>query len=277
MNDLENKIDYVDQIYACNEPLSRAGSFVIPTRLLTLSSLGDNGPLSTGGFLCAVISSAWLLPARLPFLPGSRFPRLSPIHHRKIPAPTTTRSLQPTHYRNPPSIFKYISAYGSFILLPPRCRLHMACCLLAVRPWPIPGGFQVRRSAYPLAVVGGITQLQKRRLAAKLSQQPDSSHEPATQRQGECVPLSAIVQIPNFSGDILQFKAFSGQLEGAVHRRKDFDDVTKLIHLRSCLSGEALQLLSGLKITAENYEALVRLLHDRFHRTTITRPHQLTS
>ncbi|KRY58724.1 hypothetical protein T03_10445, partial [Trichinella britovi] len=209
---------------------------------------------------------------------------LSPIHQRKIPAPTPTRSLQPTHYRNPPSIFKYISAYGSFILLPPRCRLHMACCLLAVRPWPIPGGFQVRRSAYPLAVVGfgakttvtqrqlhplflstvnsGITQLQKRRPAAKLSQQPDSSHEPATQRQGECVPLSAIVQIPNFS--------ILWQLEGAVHRRKDFDDVTKLIHLRSCLSGEALQLLSGLTITAENYEALVRLLHDRFHRTTDT-------
>ncbi|KRX85521.1 hypothetical protein T06_12937 [Trichinella sp. T6] len=198
----------------------------------------------------------------------------------------------------------------------------MACCLLAVRPWPIPGGFQVRRSApyvvgfsaveksflymytslsittrdknitpckkttvtqrqlHPLffsTVNSGITQLQKRRLAAKLSQQPDSSHEPATQRQGECVSLSAIVQIPNFSGDILQFKAFFGQLEGAVHRRKDFDDVTKLIHLRSCLSGEALQLLSGLTITAENYEALVLLLHDRFHRTTITRPHQLTS
>ncbi|KRY37297.1 hypothetical protein T01_15661 [Trichinella spiralis] len=54
----------------------------------------------------------------------------------------------------------------------------------------------------------------------------------------------------------------------AVHRRKDFDDVTKLIHLRPCLSGEALQLLSGLTITAENQEALVRLLHDRFHRTT---------
>ncbi|KRX25815.1 hypothetical protein T07_6224 [Trichinella nelsoni] len=82
MNDLENKIgneilnnaDYVDQIYACNEPLSRAGSFVIPTGLLAQSSLGDDGPLSTGEFLCAVISSAWLPPARLPFLPGSRFP-----------------------------------------------------------------------------------------------------------------------------------------------------------------------------------------------------------
>ncbi|KRY37265.1 hypothetical protein T01_9935 [Trichinella spiralis] len=154
MNDLENKIDYVDQIYACNEPLSRTGSFVIPTGLLAQSSLDDDEPLSTGGFLCAVISSAWLPPAQLPFLPGSRFPRLSPIHHRKIPAPTTTRSLQPTHYRNLPSIFKYISAYGSFIFLPPCCRLHITCCLLAVRPWPIPGGFQVRRSAYPLAVVG---------------------------------------------------------------------------------------------------------------------------
>ncbi|KRY24026.1 hypothetical protein T12_15781 [Trichinella patagoniensis] len=260
MNDLENKIDYVDQIYACNEPLSWAGSFVIPTGLLAQSSLGDDGPLSTGGFLCAVISSAWLPPARLPFLPGSRFPSNIIAIKRQEDSSTNNNTLAPTDaYRNPPSIFKYISTYGSFILLPPRCRLHMACCLLAVRPWPIPGGFQVRRSAYPLAVVGGITQLQKRRSAVKLSQQPDSSHEPATQRQD-----------PNFSGDILEFKAFWRQLEGAVHRRKDFDDVTKLIHLRSCLSGEALQLLSGLTITAENYEALVRLLHDRFHQTTDT-------
>ncbi|KRY24140.1 hypothetical protein T03_12641, partial [Trichinella britovi] len=38
--------------------------------------------------------------------------------------------------------------------------------------------------------------------------------------------------------------------------------------LKSCLSGEALQLANGLTVTAENYEELVKLLHDRFHRTT---------
>ncbi|KRX70907.1 hypothetical protein T06_11700 [Trichinella sp. T6] len=70
------------------------------------------------------------------------------------------------------------------------------------------------------------------------------------------------------SGDILEFKAFWGQFDGAVHRRKFFDNVTKFVHLKSCLSSEALQLTIGLTVTAENYGELVKLLHDRFHRTT---------
>ncbi|KRX14506.1 hypothetical protein T07_4786, partial [Trichinella nelsoni] len=103
------------------------------------------------------------------------------------------------------------------------------------------------------------------------TQQPDLSHNTTTQHQSECVPLSAIVQIPKlptYSGDILEFKAFWGQFDGAVHRRKDFDNVTKFGHLKSCLSGQALQLANGLIVTAENYEELVKLLHDLFHRTT---------
>ncbi|XP_003368715.1 Tas retrotransposon peptidase A16 superfamily [Trichinella spiralis] len=77
------------------------------------------------------------------------------------------------------------------------------------------------------------------------------------QHQSECVPLNAIVQIPKlptYSGDILEFKAFWDQFDGAVHRIKDFDNVTKFVHLKSCLSGEALQLANGLTVTAENYE-----------------------
>ncbi|KRX34629.1 hypothetical protein T05_5743 [Trichinella murrelli] len=78
-------------------------------------------------------------------------------------------------------------------------------------------------------------------------------------------------------------KAFWGQFDGAVHRRKDFDNVTKFVHLKSCLSSEALQLTIGLTVTAENYGELVKLLHDRFHRTTdildahINRLHELQS
>ncbi|KAL1245474.1 AP2-associated protein kinase [Trichinella spiralis] len=50
-----------------------------------------------------------------------------------------------------------------------------------------------------------------------------SSQNTATLHQGECVPLSAIVQIPKlptFSGDILEFKAIWGQFDDAVHRSR---------------------------------------------------------
>ncbi|XP_003372595.1 hypothetical protein Tsp_10353 [Trichinella spiralis] len=86
---------------------------------------------------------------------------------------------------------------------------------------------------------------------SSLTQHPDLSHNTTTQHRGECVPLSAIVQIPKlptYSGDILEFNAFWGQFDGAVHRRKDFDNVIKFVHLKSCVSGEALQLASGTEL-----------------------------
>ncbi|XP_003369556.1 hypothetical protein Tsp_04966 [Trichinella spiralis] len=61
-----------------------------------------------------------------------------------------------------------------------------------------------------------VTLLQKLQPAA-------SSQNTATLHQGECVPLSAIVQIPKlptFSGDILEFKAIWGQFDDAVHRSR---------------------------------------------------------
>ncbi|XP_003381833.1 hypothetical protein Tsp_07493 [Trichinella spiralis] len=118
-------------------PLSRVGSFVTSTELLAQSSLCDDAPVSTSGFLCADVSSAWLPPARFPFLPGSHFPgniiaitrqvmntQLRMDHHRFVTAGfqhQQQNTLQATHNRNSPLIFKHISADGSFIRLPLRC------------------------------------------------------------------------------------------------------------------------------------------------------------
>ncbi|KRZ47258.1 hypothetical protein T02_12889 [Trichinella nativa] len=60
-----------------------------------------------------------------------------------------------------------------------------------------------------------------------------------------------------FDGDILQFKAFLDQFNAIVHRREDFEDVTKFVHLRSCLAGAALNAINGVETAAENYLAVV--------------------
>ncbi|XP_003366689.1 conserved hypothetical protein, partial [Trichinella spiralis] len=62
-----------------------------------------------------------------------------------------------------------------------------------------------------------------------------------------------IPKLPTFDGDILQFKAFWDQFNAAVHRREDLEDVTKFVHLRSCLTGAALHAISGVTTAAENY------------------------
>ncbi|KRY79194.1 hypothetical protein T4A_4881 [Trichinella pseudospiralis] len=74
------------------------------------------------------------------------------------------------------------------------------------------------------------------------------------------------VPLPKFDGDILQFKAFWDHFEVSVDRREDLGAITKLLHLRSCLTGAALKAVEGITVCAENYPEVVRTLHDRFHR-----------
>ncbi|KRZ00328.1 hypothetical protein T4B_4731, partial [Trichinella pseudospiralis] len=74
------------------------------------------------------------------------------------------------------------------------------------------------------------------------------------------------VPLPKFDGDILQFKAFWDHFEVSVDRREDLGAITKLLHLRSCLTCAALKAVEGITVCAENYPEVVRTLHDLFHR-----------
>ncbi|KRY40074.1 hypothetical protein T01_10528 [Trichinella spiralis] len=104
---------------------------------------------------------------------------------------------------------------------------------------------------------------------AETSSPTETAQPPATSNNNH-KPNSTrpIPKLPTFDGDILQFKAFWDQFNAAVHRREDLEDVTKFVHLRSCLAGAALHAISGVTTAAENYPAVVQLLHDRFYRVS---------
>ncbi|KRY80860.1 hypothetical protein T4D_10772, partial [Trichinella pseudospiralis] len=90
----------------------------------------------------------------------------------------------------------------------------------------------------------------------------DMQKQPPKPQLGKLQP----VPLPKFDGDILQFKSFWDQFEASVDRREDLGAITKLLHLRSCLSGAALKAIEGITVCAENYPEVVRTLHSRFHR-----------
>ncbi|KRZ05474.1 hypothetical protein T11_9460 [Trichinella zimbabwensis] len=103
---------------------------------------------------------------------------------------------------------------------------------------------------------------------AETSSSTETAQPPANNNNSQLNSNRPIPKLPTFNGDILQFKAFWDQFNAAVHRREDLEDVTKFVHLRSCLAGAALHAISGVTTAAENYPAVVQLLHDRFYRVS---------
>ncbi|KRX57191.1 hypothetical protein T09_2679 [Trichinella sp. T9] len=115
------------------------------------------------------------------------------------------------------------------------------------------------------------TQLQADELlaTAETSSSAEITQPPATKNNNRKTNSTRpIPKLPTFDGEILQFKAFWDQFSAAVHRREDLEDVTKFVHLRSCLAGAALHAISGVTTAVENYPAVVQLLHDRFYRVS---------
>ncbi|KRX54888.1 hypothetical protein T09_12433 [Trichinella sp. T9] len=73
-------------------------------------------------------------------------------------------------------------------------------------------------------------------------------------------------ELPKFDGDVLQFDTFWEQFEDQIHRQPEFRDTTKFTYLRSCLTGNALNAIDGLTVTAANYSAVIDILKSRFGR-----------
>ncbi|KRX54552.1 hypothetical protein T06_2959, partial [Trichinella sp. T6] len=73
-------------------------------------------------------------------------------------------------------------------------------------------------------------------------------------------------ELPKFDGDVLQFDTFWEQFEDQIHQQSELRDTTKFTYLRSCLTGNALNAIDGLAVTAANYSAAVDILKSRFGR-----------
>ncbi|KRZ84139.1 hypothetical protein T08_11763 [Trichinella sp. T8] len=54
--------------------------------------------------------------------------------------------------------------------------------------------------------------------------------------------------LPKFSGDFTEFRAFWDQFDYRVHQRKDLSNAAKLTYLRGCLTGKAADVISSLSV-----------------------------
>ncbi|KAK6030023.1 peptidase family A16 [Ostertagia ostertagi] len=83
--------------------------------------------------------------------------------------------------------------------------------------------------------------------------------------------LLSKIDLPTFSGSILDFQEFWERFSILVGDKPNIDDATKFSLLKSSLRGKALQCIQGLSITSANYRIAVDILRTHFDDKVTTR------
>ncbi|XP_070571139.1 uncharacterized protein [Ptychodera flava] len=114
------------------------------------------------------------------------------------------------------------------------------------------------------------TQFQTQKLLEAQEQQLERHSYPSGELQSEsAVPSPVSVKLPkldlvSFSGDVLAWKEFWDSFECTIHQNSHLSRIEKFNYLRSKLHGDALNAISGMTPSNENYDVAVRLLCERF-------------
>ena len=72
------------------------------------------------------------------------------------------------------------------------------------------------------------------------------------------------VKINSFDGKLEEWQTWWDSFRSLVHDCKDMDKVLKMTHLKSCLKGKALLVISGFQVTDQDYDDAIAALKDRF-------------
>ncbi|XP_036345981.1 uncharacterized protein LOC118755241 [Rhagoletis pomonella] len=73
-----------------------------------------------------------------------------------------------------------------------------------------------------------------------------------------------LLTLPKFTGAYTEWTNFFSMFVSVIDKDSDLTPVDKLQHLRSCLSGAALDTIRSLEINEANYKNALDLLHKRF-------------
>ena len=72
------------------------------------------------------------------------------------------------------------------------------------------------------------------------------------------------IEINSFGGDKLKWIEFWDSFESTIHKNKRISNVEKFNYLKSKLTGEAMQVISGLTLSNENYAVAINILKERY-------------
>lgn len=96
------------------------------------------------------------------------------------------------------------------------------------------------------------------------------SNVPHGNAETEETPIAAVsirlpkIELPTFDGKATEWITFHDAFNSLVHSNKSISDGQKLHYLQSCLKGEALQVISGFRISDANYSQAWDILLGRY-------------
>lgn len=83
------------------------------------------------------------------------------------------------------------------------------------------------------------------------------------------------IEIKVFSGDITAWSQFKSMFISLVHSNQKYDFTTKFYYLRNLLTGDALEVITSVEVTPENYNSAWQLLLDRYDNKRLIIAHHL--
>jgi len=105
--------------------------------------------------------------------------------------------------------------------------------------------------------IKGIVQSQMKMQHEMLEKQKIKEQEESS------VKLSKL-EINSFGGDKLKWIEFWDSFESTIHKNKRISNVEKFNYYKSKLTGEAMQVISGLTLSNENYAVAINILKERY-------------
>ncbi|XP_062538692.1 uncharacterized protein LOC134206967 [Armigeres subalbatus] len=73
------------------------------------------------------------------------------------------------------------------------------------------------------------------------------------------------IRLPTFSGKLRDWVSYRDAFQSLIHGSRELTDMDKFTYLRSSLSGEALQEVSSIELSAANYVVAWAALEERYH------------
>lgn len=78
-----------------------------------------------------------------------------------------------------------------------------------------------------------------------------------------------LLNLPCFKGSYSEYTQFNETFNSLINKNTSLDDIQKFHYLISCLEGEALNLVTSLEISTQNYKVALDLLKDRYDNKRI--------